>query len=185
MWKRQEREESSRVTVLFLGWHHTRDDEWGSRRSSRWLFITFLILYSSSSTNDYIQVDYECRWQCSWTLNTARQIFALNPNVDFSLIVKKNEIHVHFKAISMVPFSLAFYVDYFSKVPRSYFYNHHQAHTLSIIGFLAESDFLDDLDHIITYFDKTTKLRFRNAVKPQFVRFGATRDNEDCNIHYG
>jgi len=51
---------------------------------------------------------------------------------------------------------------------------------------LAESTFLDDLDHIVRCFDKTTKLRFRNAEEPQFIRFGGTRDNEpDCNIRYG
>ena len=66
--KRQEREEeSSRVAVLFLDWHHTRDDKWGLRCSPRWLFfITFFILYS---TNDYMQADYECRWQW-WTATT-------------------------------------------------------------------------------------------------------------------
>ena len=87
----------------------------------------------------------------------------------------------------MVPFSSAFYVDYFSKVPRFIPYYHHDpAHTLTIIGFLAESDFLEDLNHIVKCFDKTTKLRFRNADEPQFVKFGSTRDNdEDCNIRYG
>ena len=65
-------------------------------------------------------------------------------------------------------------------------YNRHHAHTLTIVGFLAESDFLDDLDHIVRCFDKTTKLRFRSADEPQFVKFGSTRDNdEDCNIRYG
>ena len=47
--KRQEREEeSSRVAVLFLDWHHTRDDKWGSRCSPRWLFFImffYFILY--------------------------------------------------------------------------------------------------------------------------------------------
>ena len=86
----------------------------------------------------------------------------------------------------MVLFSSAFYVDYFSKVPRFIPYNHHPAHTLPILGFLAESDFLEDLNHIVKCFDKTTKLRFRNADEPQFVKFGSTRDNdEDCNIRYG
>ena len=65
-------------------------------------------------------------------------------------------------------------------------YNHRHAHTSSDIGFLAESDFLDDLDHIVRCFDKTTKLRFRSTDEPQFVKFGSTRDNdEDCNIRYG
>ena len=64
-------------------------------------------------------------------------------------------------------------------------YNYH-AHALYIIGFLAESDFIDDLDHIVKCFDKTTKLRFRSADDPQFVKFGSTRDNdEECSIRYG
>ena len=51
---------------------------------------------------------------------------------------------------------------------------------------LSESTFLDDLDHIVRCFDKTTKLRFRNSEEPQFIKFGGTRDNEpDCNIRYG
>ena len=85
----------------------------------------------------------------------------------------------------MVPFSSAFYVDYFLKVPGSYPIII-QLILLSTIGFLAESDFLEDLGHIIKCFDKTIKLRFRNADEPQFVKFGSTRDNdEDCNIRYG
>jgi hypothetical protein len=65
-------------------------------------------------------------------------------------------------------------------------YNHRQAHTLTVVEFLAESDFLEDLDHIVSCFDKTTKLRFKNADEPQFVKFGSNRDNdEDCNIRYG
>ena len=76
-----------------------------------------------------------------------------------------------------------------STISRRYafiLYNHHQAHTFSIIGFLAKSDFLDDLDHIVACFDKTTKLRFKSADEPQFVRFGSTRDNDEgCNIRYG
>lgn len=83
----------------------------------------------------------------------------------------------------MVPFSSAFSVDYFSKVPSSY---SKIIIKLIIIGFLAESDFLEDLGHIVRCFDKTTKLRFRSADEPQFVKFGSTRDNdEDCNIRYG
>ncbi|PPR01390.1 hypothetical protein CVT24_006228 [Panaeolus cyanescens] len=52
--------------------------------------------------------------------------------------------------------------------------------------FLHDSAFLDDLDHIMTCFDKTTKLRFRNTEEPCFIKFGSTRDNdEDYNIRYG
>ena len=86
----------------------------------------------------------------------------------------------------MVPFSSAFYVDYFSKVPGSYPTIIIQLILLTIKGFLAESDFLEDLDHIVKCFDKTTKIRFRNADEPQFVKFGSTQDNdENCNIRYG
>ena len=86
----------------------------------------------------------------------------------------------------MVPFSSAFYVDYSSKVPGSYPTIIIQLILLTIIGFLAESDFLEDLGHIVKCFDKTTKIRFRNADEPQFVKFGSTQDNdEDCNIRYG
>ena len=78
----------------------------------------------------------------------------------------------------MVPFSSTFYVNYFSKVPGFILHNHHHAHTLSIIiESLAGSDFLDDLDHIVRCFDKTTKLRFRSADEPQFVKFGSTIKN--------
>jgi hypothetical protein len=86
----------------------------------------------------------------------------------------------------MVPFSSTLYVDNFSKVPSSYCTIIIKLILLSNIGFLAESDFLDDLGHIVRCFDKTTKLRFRSADEPQFVKFGSTRDNdEDCNIRYG
>ena len=71
--------------------------------------------------------------------------------------------------------------------PRGFtLYSHHQPYALTIVGFLAESDFLEDLGHIVRCFDKTTKLRFRSVDEPQFVKFGSTRDNdEDCNIRYG
>jgi len=53
-------------------------------------------------------------------------------------------------------------------------------------GFLAESSFIDDLDHIVLCFDKTTKLRFRKAEEPQYVKFGSTRDNDESyNIRFG
>ena len=52
--------------------------------------------------------------------------------------------------------------------------------------FLSDSPFLNDLEHIIRIFDKTTKLRFRNAEEPQYVKFGSTRDNDEgCNIRFG
>ncbi|EAU92333.2 hypothetical protein CC1G_00552 [Coprinopsis cinerea okayama7 len=52
--------------------------------------------------------------------------------------------------------------------------------------FLAESDFIEDLDHIIRCFDKTTKVRFSSDKQPQYVKFGSTRDNDaSCNIRFG
>ncbi|KAF8161525.1 hypothetical protein B0H34DRAFT_781971 [Crassisporium funariophilum] len=51
---------------------------------------------------------------------------------------------------------------------------------------LADSPFIDDLDHIVRCFDKTAKLRFRNADEPQYVKFGSTRDNDaKHNIRFG
>ncbi|KAF8161589.1 hypothetical protein B0H34DRAFT_385803 [Crassisporium funariophilum] len=53
-------------------------------------------------------------------------------------------------------------------------------------GHLAQSDFYDDLDHIVTCFDKTTKLRFRDADEHKFIKFGSVRDNDpECNIRLG
>ncbi|KAF8901884.1 hypothetical protein CPB84DRAFT_1776920 [Gymnopilus junonius] len=53
-------------------------------------------------------------------------------------------------------------------------------------AFLEDSTFIDDLDHIIRCFDKTTKPRFRNADEPQYIKFGSTRDNDpQYNIRFG
>ncbi|KAH6908783.1 hypothetical protein BKA70DRAFT_1278797 [Coprinopsis sp. MPI-PUGE-AT-0042] len=41
-----------------------------------------------------------------------------------------------------------------------------EAHDPSVVNYLAESQFVDDLDHIIRCFDKTTKLRFRDRTIP-------------------
>ena len=52
--------------------------------------------------------------------------------------------------------------------------------------FLADSPFVDDLEHIVRCFDKTTKLRFRKAEEPQYIKFGSTRDNDEAyNIRFG
>jgi hypothetical protein len=54
------------------------------------------------------------------------------------------------------------------------------------LDYLKESDFYDDLDHVIRCFDKTTKLRFNNDQQPQYIKFGGTRDNDaSCNIRFG
>ena len=54
------------------------------------------------------------------------------------------------------------------------------------LDLLVNSSYLDDLEHIVQCFDKTTKLRFRKAEEPQYVKFGSTRDNDkECNIRFG
>jgi len=53
-------------------------------------------------------------------------------------------------------------------------------------SYLSDSPFLDDLEHIVRCFDKTTKLRFRNANEPEYIKFGSTRDNDKSyNIRLG
>ncbi|PPQ65722.1 hypothetical protein CVT26_000339 [Gymnopilus dilepis] len=53
-------------------------------------------------------------------------------------------------------------------------------------SFLSDSPFASDIDHIVRCFDKTTKLRFRNAEEPQYIKFGSTRDNDPAhNIRFG
>ncbi len=54
------------------------------------------------------------------------------------------------------------------------------------LGFLADSPFHEDLDHIVRCFDKTTKLRFRDSHNFQYIKFGSTRDtDEKFNIRFG
>ena len=54
------------------------------------------------------------------------------------------------------------------------------------LDLLANSSYLDDLEYIVQCFDKTTKLRFRKAEEPQYMKFGSTRDyDEECNIRSG
>jgi hypothetical protein len=54
------------------------------------------------------------------------------------------------------------------------------------VDYLQESTFFADLDNIVEWFDKTTKLRFRNSDEPQFIKFGGARDNDqNCNIRFG
>jgi hypothetical protein len=64
--------------------------------------------------------------------------------------------------------------------------------TLDIISqhlcleYLKGSPFLDDLEYIVRCFDKTTKLRFRNAKEPEYIKFGSIKDNDkDRNIRLG
>jgi hypothetical protein len=53
-------------------------------------------------------------------------------------------------------------------------------------GYLKHSDFHEDLEHIVTCFDKSTKVRFNNDAQMEYVKFGGTRDNDpSCNIRYG
>ena len=54
------------------------------------------------------------------------------------------------------------------------------------LGYLIDSPYLDDLDHIVNCFDKTTNLRFGKAEEPQYVKFGSIRDNDEShNIRFG
>ena len=70
-----------------------------------------------------------------------------------------------------------------SRVSNSIATTHHLK--LSI-DFLSDSPYIDDLDHIIRCFDKTTKLRFRDANEPQYVKFGSARDNDEAfSIRFG
>ncbi|KAF9523665.1 hypothetical protein CPB83DRAFT_657624 [Crepidotus variabilis] len=51
---------------------------------------------------------------------------------------------------------------------------------------LSDSPFIDDLDHITSCFDKTTKTRFRKAEDPQYIKFGSARDNDpDVHVRFG
>ncbi|KAH9485815.1 Heat shock 70 kDa protein 12B [Psilocybe cubensis] len=57
---------------------------------------------------------------------------------------------------------------------------------LFLENFLSDSPFADDVEHIVGCFDKTTKLRFRDAAEAQYIRFGSTRDNDaNYNIRFG
>ncbi|KAF9559594.1 hypothetical protein CPC08DRAFT_736124 [Agrocybe pediades] len=52
--------------------------------------------------------------------------------------------------------------------------------------FLKDSDFIDDVDHIVNCFNDTTKPRFRNIEEPQYIKFGSLRDNDPLvNIRIG
>lgn len=51
---------------------------------------------------------------------------------------------------------------------------------------LRNSPFLDNLDDIVDWFDKTTKLKFRNLDEPHYIKVGRPRDNdESCDIRFG
>lgn len=53
-------------------------------------------------------------------------------------------------------------------------------------NYLADSAFIDDLDHIVRCFDTTTKLRFRSDNQPQYIKFGSWRDNDSAHrIRFG
>ncbi|KAF8959248.1 hypothetical protein BDZ97DRAFT_1402193 [Flammula alnicola] len=52
--------------------------------------------------------------------------------------------------------------------------------------FLENSEFLEDVDHIVRCFEKTAKPAFKNEHEPQYIKFGSTRDNDpDHNIRIG
>ncbi|KAF8962457.1 hypothetical protein BDZ97DRAFT_1733008 [Flammula alnicola] len=73
--------------------------------------------------------------------------------------------------------------------PQCHFYGSVFVNVLAevfLLEYLAKSPFIDDLDHILHCFDKTTKPRFRDAGEPQYIRFGSTRDNDaNINIRFG
>ncbi|TEB26535.1 hypothetical protein FA13DRAFT_1888794 [Coprinellus micaceus] len=57
---------------------------------------------------------------------------------------------------------------------------------LALQELLEESDYLDDLDHIVRCFDRTTKIRFSDDSQAQYIKFGSTRDNDaNCGIRFG
>jgi hypothetical protein len=54
------------------------------------------------------------------------------------------------------------------------------------LDYLRDSPFFADIDHIVSCFDKTTKLRFLNSDEFQYIKFGGARDNDpSCNIRSG
>ncbi|TEB26609.1 hypothetical protein FA13DRAFT_1795529 [Coprinellus micaceus] len=53
-------------------------------------------------------------------------------------------------------------------------------------GSLKKSTYHEDLDYIVSCFDKTTKVWFSDDQKPQYIRFGSTRDTDtQHNIRFG
>ncbi|CAA7263111.1 unnamed protein product [Cyclocybe aegerita] len=51
---------------------------------------------------------------------------------------------------------------------------------------LGRVPYLDDIEHIVECFDDTTKIRFKSDTKPQYIKFGSTRDNDATyNIRFG
>jgi len=62
----------------------------------------------------------------------------------------------------------------------------HIYNTQHLLDYLRNSTFSADINHIVSCFDKTTKIRFRNSDEPQYVKFGGARDNDQsCNIRFG
>ncbi|KAJ2917956.1 hypothetical protein MD484_g2426, partial [Candolleomyces efflorescens] len=54
------------------------------------------------------------------------------------------------------------------------------------LDYLKDSNFHEDLEHIVKCFDKSTKVRFNSDTQVEYVKFGGTRDNDaSCNIRYG
>ena len=55
-----------------------------------------------------------------------------------------------------------------------------------LLGLLGQTSFSEDIPHIVRSFDKITKLRFRNANEPLYIKFGSIRDNDPMlNIRSG
>ena len=48
----------------------------------------------------------------------------------------------------------------------------------SLADKLKESKFKDEVEHMISVFDRSTKLSFRNPISPAFIRFGTSKDKD-------
>ena len=54
------------------------------------------------------------------------------------------------------------------------------------LALLGQSNFSQDIPHIVKCFNDTTKLRFKNPDESQHILFGNRRDNDpDVNIRFG
>jgi hypothetical protein len=86
----------------------------------------------------------------------------------------------HFHGSVFVTIHARLFLESMSCIVRDVF------NTQPFLDYLQGSTFLADLEHIVGCFDKTTKLRFRNAEEPQYIKFGGARDNDpSCSIRFG
>ena len=76
------------------------------------------------------------------------------------------------------------------EVSRRYHFINYYIYSCSVKlwfpALLGQSRFSGDIPDIARRFDKTTKLRFRNADEPQYIKFGTIRDKDpQLNIRSG